>query len=78
MTFAQRLALAAVSPEQGAELRAESESWIFTCPGCGNQRSVWELGGVRYGAGAQGKSLLLKCRGCGKRCWMPLTRRAPQ
>lgn len=46
-------------------LEAESHEWMVQCP-CGFERSIWDLGGVRYGARSVGKRYLLRCTRCGR------------
>jgi hypothetical protein len=53
-----------MSPATKAKAEAESRKWIATCPGCGKQTSVWDLGGLRYKAA--GTPLRgYTCAGCG-------------
>ncbi|MCL4187316.1 MAG: hypothetical protein KJZ85_06875 [Rhodobacteraceae bacterium] len=52
---------------------AESREWLATCPHCGAQTSVWELGGMRWG-GAGTKRSRLTCRACGRRGWHRIAR----
>jgi hypothetical protein len=48
---------------------------MLTCPKCGHQTSVWEAGGMRYGA--RGDQLrLMRCFGCGRSIWHRMTRRS--
>jgi hypothetical protein len=54
--------------EPMGDVEAESRSWMVQCP-CGFEISIWELGGVRYGAVSKGKKLLRRCRQCGKIRW---------
>jgi len=39
-----------MSPATKAAAEAESRKWIATCPSCGSQNSIWDLGGLRYKA----------------------------
>ncbi len=68
MGFFQRLFAALLPKDTMAALEAGSRDWIVQCP-CGHERSVWELGGIKYGGKAVGKRTLLKCPKCGKRKW---------
>jgi hypothetical protein len=49
-------------------LEAESRDWMIQCP-CGHENSVWELGGIRFGAKSTGKKTLMRCRKCNERTW---------
>jgi ribosomal protein S27E len=42
--------LSRASSERAAEMEAESRTWMVRCRKCGNERSVWEMGGLRYKA----------------------------
>lgn len=42
----------------------ESRAWIATCGQCGRQRSVWDLGGLRYKAKGEPK-IRVACEQCG-------------
>lgn len=66
MSRSQRFFLRLMPKKSRAAAEAESKQWIATCPGCGTRTSVWELGGLRYGA-AGNPRISVKCRECGKR-----------
>jgi hypothetical protein len=58
----------AVLPRNWAEsMEAESRAWKMRCP-CGFERSVWDVGGIRWKA-AGNPTRLLRCRQCGQRTW---------
>jgi hypothetical protein len=74
MSIWQRL-FAKRSPDtQMGDVEAESRSWMVKCP-CGFERSIWELGGVRYGARSRGKKLLRRCGQCGRFRWHSVYRK---
>lgn len=52
----------------GGDIEAESRAWMMKCPDCGHEISVWEAGGIRFGAAGKPKRLM-KCGKCGKRTW---------
>lgn len=52
-----------------AAMEAESKSWMMKCPNCGHERSIWELGGIRYKAASAGKKMYRACPNCGQRGW---------
>jgi DNA-directed RNA polymerase subunit RPC12/RpoP len=56
----QRLATAA--------MEAESRAWMVRCPHCGFERSVWDMGGIRYKAAGTSRNYM-RCPSCGKRGW---------
>lgn len=75
MSFIQKL-LTSVLPEASAKsMEAESREWMQTCP-CGHARSVWEVGGIRWGAAGNPRRLL-NCPGCGKWTWHVVSRNPP-
>src|SRR4051794_39878345 len=57
-----------VSPETAATMEAESRTWMVRCPYCGYERSVWEMGGVRYKAAGRSRQLR-RCPQCGRQSW---------
>jgi hypothetical protein len=50
-------------------MEAESRGWMVQCPKCGAERSVWEMGGIRYKA-AGSPRWYRRCPGCGKLAWL--------
>jgi DNA-directed RNA polymerase subunit RPC12/RpoP len=62
-------------PGRAAEIERESRQWIVTCPSCGDVRSYWDLGGVRYKAASKGKRIGIRCPACGHRGMAPVERR---
>lgn len=63
----------AVLPRRWAEsMEAESRSWKARCS-CGFERSIWELGGIRWKASGQPRNYLL-CPRCGMRSWHTVAR----
>jgi RNase P subunit RPR2 len=75
MTFIQKLIISILPEQWSADIRAETKSWVLTCPNCGAVQSVWDLGGVRFKAASVGKSVLTKCAQCGQRHMMPMERK---
>ena len=72
MSWAQRLAKTLVSDAWLAKLEAETRLWSVECTTCGNQRNLWDLGGIKYKA--YGTSYTIgKCPDCqvrrGLRIW---------
>ncbi|HKB03050.1 MAG TPA: hypothetical protein VKD90_12570 [Gemmataceae bacterium] len=46
---------------------ADSKTWMVRCP-CGAERSVWDLGGIRWKAKGSPR-WLMRCCTCGRRRW---------
>ncbi|MEI7698811.1 MAG: hypothetical protein WCK86_03380 [Planctomycetia bacterium] len=54
-----------------AAIESESRSWKITCP-CGDVRSVWECGGIRWKAYGQ-PTRWLACPKCRTAGWHTIT-----
>lgn len=63
MGWLQRFITANLPQEAGAQMEAHSRQWFLECPKCGNAKSLWEIGGIRYKA-VGSKSVLGRCSGC--------------
>jgi hypothetical protein len=74
MSFCQRLLQAILPRHLAEEIEAESRSWMLRCAACGLERSVWEMGGVRWKAAGR-PSRLARCPHCGRATWHTLERR---
>ena len=74
MTFIQHL-LTAVLPKAWAEdMRAESLIWMMRCT-CDFERSIWEIGGIRWKAKGSAQRLWV-CPRCGQRTWHTVYRKS--
>jgi hypothetical protein len=65
MTAIQKFLMTVLPKGLAAEIRAESERWQIRCGTCGNARSVWEAGGLRWKAASVGKRIMAVCPQCG-------------
>ena len=66
MTRLQKFLLGFLPPNRRAEAEAESRRWKIICAVCSHTTSIWDMGGVRFGA--TGRSLTWgRCKTCGKR-----------
>ena len=68
MTPMQRFMTRLVGRDTAAIMEQDSRAWKITCPSCGLERSVWEMGGIRYGAGGA-KRTKGRCVRCGYLGW---------
>ncbi len=68
MSIWHRLFGSLFSETRMRDMEAESRNWMVKCP-CGFERSIWELGGVRYRARSRGKKMLGRCPQCGRIRW---------
>jgi hypothetical protein len=76
MTFIQRLFTSVVPRSWAASMEAESRAWMAHCPDCGIERSVWDMGGIRWKAAGNPRRLL-KCLKCQRSTWHQLTFKQP-
>ena len=75
-SLVQRIVLA-VLRKRAAEIERSTNEWIVTCPQCGLERTLWDLGGVRWGHKRRGRpeGVRMRCPRCGWRGGHPLERR---
>ena len=71
MSFIQRLITSIVPRSWAAGMEAESRAWMARCATCGEERSVWELGGIRWKAAGTPRRRLW-CLRCARRTWHQL------
>lgn len=62
MTLVQDIFARAMPQALAARMEAEARAWIGRCP-CGFGQSMWERGGVRWGASERPRQVL-KCPRC--------------
>jgi DNA-directed RNA polymerase subunit RPC12/RpoP len=70
----QRLITKLVPRSWAASMETESRAWMVRCRSCGFERSIWELGGIRWKATGS-KLTWGRCPHCGKRGWHTIYRR---
>jgi ssDNA-binding Zn-finger/Zn-ribbon topoisomerase 1 len=70
----QRFFLAIFPASWGRSMEESSRSWIVRCPNCNFERSVWELGGIRWKAAGNPKQKLL-CPNCQQLGWHTIYRK---
>jgi hypothetical protein len=73
-SFPQKLLQAILPRHWAEEMEAESRAWMLRCKTCGLERSVWEMGGVRWKAVGR-PSRLAYCAQCGRATWHTLYRK---
>ena len=73
MSFPQRIFTFLLPRRWMAAMEAESREWKVTHEACGWRSSVWDLGGIRWGASGS-NAVRMECRGCGVRGWMKVHR----
>jgi hypothetical protein len=68
VSFVQRL-IAAVVPRAWAQsMEAESRAWMARCEACGQARSIWDLGGIRWKAAGSPRRRIA-CLRCARPTW---------
>jgi hypothetical protein len=75
VTTVQRLAKKLLPEKTAAAMEAESRQWRVVCA-CGHDRSIWDLGGIRYKAAGNPRKLM-KCPACSKRTWHRVSKPPP-
>ncbi len=73
MTFIQKLVTSLVPRAWAREMEAESRAWKMRCPNCNHERSIWEMGGIRWKAAGNPRRLML-CPSCGQTGWHTVQR----
>jgi len=77
MSAIQKFFLAVFPASWARSMEAESRARIAKCPSCGHERTVWDLGGVRWEAAGAPKRRLT-CPQCGQPGWHTVTCRIPE
>lgn len=67
MSWIQRFFKAIFPRSWGESMEADSRAWKIRCR-CGHERSVWDIGGIRWKA-VGNPWWLMRCPQCGKRSW---------
>lgn len=73
MSFFQRLFTTILPREWAEDMEAHSRSWMLRCA-CGYERSIWEIGGIRWRAIGNPKTVR-RCPHCGKVRWHTIYRK---
>lgn len=68
MSTIQSIVKALVSRESYANMEKESRSWMVQCPNCKSERSIWDMGGIRWGASGKPRTYQL-CFHCNQPGW---------
>ena len=75
MSFIQRVMKSFLSEEAAKDMEAHSRSWYLKCPRCGFEKSIWEMGGIRWKATGNSKNYM-RCINCGERSWHQMYRKS--
>jgi hypothetical protein len=63
MGFIQKLVTTFVPAKTALAMEEESRQWMMRCD-CGHEISIWDAGGIRFGAKGSPKTLY-RCPKCG-------------
>jgi len=70
MSRMQRLITSLVPKSWAESMEADSRLWMVPCPNCKFEQSIWDIGGIRWKATGNSKTLTLRrCPNCGERGW---------
>jgi hypothetical protein len=72
MSSIQRFFTAILPASWARSMEAESRAWMVRCP-CGFERSVWDMGGIRWKAAGQPRKNM-RCQSCGQITWHKIDR----
>jgi hypothetical protein len=75
MSRTQRFFTRLAGAETAAAMEAHSRAWLVRCPHCGHERSIWEIGGIRYKAAGNPRTRM-RCPQCGKAGWHKVAKAA--
>ncbi len=67
-SFIQKLFKALLPQTTFADMEKESRVWMIQCEKCKYEKSIWEMGGVRWKAAGNPKKYRM-CAICGERNW---------
>lgn len=73
MTSIQQFFMAILPVNWAQDLQAESQTWMLRCT-CGYERSIWEMGGIRWKARGNPRQLRV-CPQCSQRTWHTIYRK---
>ena len=62
-SFVQRVAKRIFPESWFQKIEHDSRCWIYECTNCGHERSVWDMGGIRYrGLPARKLAMCTECK----------------
>ncbi|MBK9124264.1 MAG: hypothetical protein IPM16_14260 [Chloroflexi bacterium] len=64
MSAIQRFFKRILPAKWAANMETESKRWVFTCENCDTQSSFWDIGGIRWKATGD-KRTVIRCPACG-------------
>lgn len=76
MSRIQRFFTAVFPASWARSMEEHSRQWMMRC-GCGFERSIWEMGGIRWKARGTQRNYM-RCTACGERSWHTCYRKTPE
>ena len=73
MSTIQKIITSLVPASWARSMEAESRDWMARCT-CGFERSIWEIGGIRWKAAGSPRRRL-QCPQCGQSTWHTVYRK---
>jgi hypothetical protein len=74
LSFWQKFFKALASRDSFAAMEAETRTWMAQCGHCRHERSIWELGGIRWKALGSPR-MYRACPNCGQKRWHTIYKR---
>jgi ribosomal protein S27E len=71
MSFIQKFMTSIVPRSLAQSIEAQSRAWMAKCGTCGEERSIWDHGGIRWGAAGNPRRRL-RCSRCARVTWQQL------
>jgi DNA-directed RNA polymerase subunit RPC12/RpoP len=68
LSFWQKFFKALASRDLFTAMETESRRWMVQCEHCRHERSIWELGGIRWKAKGT-RRMFHACPNCGQKRW---------
>jgi hypothetical protein len=65
LSLTQRFITSLVPRSMAEDMERHSRAWKIRCCTCGAEKSIWDIGGIRYKAYSKGKYTLTRCIPCG-------------
>jgi transposase-like protein len=75
MSWFQKFIFRFLPADWAKAAEAESRTWMLVCPHCGHETSIWDAGGIRWGASGRSRTFY-RCIACKKRGWQSVKRKA--
>ena len=73
MSWLQRIVVWLLPRKWAEAAEAESRAWMMQCVKCGHEQSVWDAGGIRWGARGRSRTYR-RCESCRKYSWQKVVR----